>query len=331
MTFFRWFFKYVDWFVFTLLLIMIAGIFIPLPRPFVEWVGIISHYAIAVLFFVYGARLKTEEVLGGLKNYRLQAVILVSTFLIYPLLGFINFHAFKGILGTGFALGMYYTCLLPSTVQSSIGFTSIARGNVAGAVTAATISNLVGTFATPLLVMLLLGEAGTVSLETLRDIAMLILLPFILGQLSGKWTRNWLNSHPIITKTVDKGTIYLVVISAVSGAKLHGLWDTVGLLDFILIGLDAVLIVGIMLLLTWYVLGGIFKMNREDRIAAMMCGSKKSLATGLPMAMIIFPTTMFGVIAVPIMLLHLLQLIMCSIIASHLGRASGSTVLKADY
>lgn len=329
MPFIRWFFSYVDWFVFTLLLIMIAGIFIPLPAAVVTFVGTVSHYAIAVLFFVYGARLKTAEVMGGLKNYRLQLVILASTFVLYPLLGFLNYLVSGWFLGPSFALGMYYTCLLPSTVQSSIGFTSIAGGNVAGAVTAATISNLVGTFATPLLVLLLLGKAGTVSLTTLRDIAVLILLPFVLGQLSGRWTRNWLNAHPVITKTVDKGTIYLVVVSAVSGAKLHGLWDTVGALDFVLIGADAFVIVGIMLILTWFGWGTLCALNRADRIAAMMCGSKKSLATGLPMAMIIFPTSLFGAIAVPIMLLHLEQLIMCSVIASQLGRGAGSR--KADF
>lgn len=329
MPFIRWFFSYVDWFVFTLLLIMIAGIFIPLPAAVVTFVGTVSHYAIAVLFFVYGGRLKTAEVMGGLKNYRLQLVILASTFVLYPLLGFLNYHVSGWFLGPSFALGMYYTCLLPSTVQSSIGFTSIAGGNVAGAVTAATISNLVGTFATPLLVLLLLGKAGTVSLTTLRDIAVLILLPFVLGQLSGRWTRNWLNAHPVITKTVDKGTIYLVVVSAVSGAKLHGLWDTVGALDFVLIGADAFVIVGIMLILTWFGWGTLCALNHADRIAVMMCGSKKSLATGLPMAMIIFPTSLFGAIAVPIMLLHLEQLIMCSVIASQLGR--GAVSWKADF
>ena len=267
--------------------------------------------------------------MGGLKNYRLQLVILASTFLLYPLLGMLNYQVSGWFLGPSFALGMYYTCLLPSTVQSSIGFTSIAGGNVAGAVTAATISNLVGTFATPLLVLLLLGKAGTVSLTTLRDIAVLILLPFVLGQLSGRWTRTWLNAHPIITKTVDKGTIYLVVVSAVSSATLHGLWDSVGVLDFVLIGADALVIVGIMLLLTWFGWGKLCALNRADRIAAMMCGSKKSLATGLPMAMIIFPTSLFGAIAVPIMLLHLEQLIMCSVIASQLGRGAGSR--KADF
>lgn len=329
MPFIRWFFAYVDWFVFTLLLIMVAGIFIPLPVTVVTGVGSVSHYAIAVLFFVYGARLKTVEVLGGLKNYRLQLVILTSTFVLYPLLGMLNYQSCGWFLGPSFALGMYYTCLLPSTVQSSIGFTSIAGGNVAGAVTAATISNLVGTFATPLLVLLLLGRVGTVSLTTLRDIAILILLPFVLGQLSGRWTRDWLNTHPVITKTVDKGTIYLVVIAAVSSAKLHGLWDTVGALDFVLIGADALVIVGIMLILTWYGWGKLCALNRADRIAAMMCGSKKSLATGLPMAMIIFPTSTFGAIAVPIMLLHLEQLIMCSVIATQLGRGAGPR--QADF
>lgn len=312
--------KRLDWFVLTLLAIMILGIFVPLPSPAVDFFATVSHWAIVVLFFVYGAKLNSEEVIGGLKNLRLQVAILLSTFVIYPLLGLLN-HALIGrLLGAGFALGMFYTTLLPSTVQSSIGFTSIARGNVPGAVTAATVSNLLGTFLTPLLVMLFLQKGTTISLTTLRDIALLILLPFVLGQLSGRWTRSWLRTHPIVTKIVDKGTIYLVVISAVSSAKLQGLWDTVSPRDFLVIGLDAVVIVGIMLIFTWFVFGSLFKMPRADRIALLMCGSKKSLATGLPMALIIFPANQVGHIMVPIMLLHLLQLLMCSLLATKLSR-----------
>lgn len=315
-------FRYLDWFVLTLLGIMILGIIFPLPSPAVAGFRQVSHWAIVLLFFVYGAKLKTDEVVAGLKNIRLQFAILVSTFIIFPLLGVLNHLLIGGLLGTGFALGMFYTTLLPSTVQSSIGFTSIAKGNVPGAVTAATISNLAGTFLTPILVMLLLGHGAQISLTTLWDIALLILLPFAVGQVSGRFTRTWLRTHPVVTKIVDKGTIYLVVISAVSQAKLQGLWDSVRPKDFAVIAGDAVVLVGIMLVVTWFVLGGLLRLGRADRIALMMCGSKKSLATGLPMAFIIFPAEQIGHIMVPIMLLHLLQLLMCSLIASYLARQS---------
>src|SRR5699024_7039303 len=126
--------------------------------------------------------LSTGEVIDGMKNFRLQGAIIAATFLVFPALGLLTQFLTTPFLGATLAAGLLYVTLLPSTVQSSIAFVSVARGNIAGAITAATVSNLIGMLATPLLVLWLMGASGSMGWTYVRDIILLLLLPFIIGQ-----------------------------------------------------------------------------------------------------------------------------------------------------
>ena len=299
-----------------IVLAVILAVIAPAREDFAETFGQLTNVAIAFLFFLYGARLSTQEALNGLKHWRLHLTILAFTFVVYPLIG-IALRPLTAFISHDMYLGILFLTLVPSTVQSSVAFTSIAKGNVAGAIVSASTSNLVGVFITPALVMLLMGTGGGVHIDTsvFGEIALLLLAPFILGQLTRRWVGKFAQSKA--TKVVDRGSIAMVVYSAFSKGVVDGIWSSISIWELAFLVAFAAIFVAFMLWLTKKVsekLG--FK--RADTVAIEFCGSKKSLATGLPMASVIFASggTSLGLLILPLMIYHQVQLMMCSWLAS---------------
>ena len=276
--------------------------------------------AIALLFFLYGARMSPAAIGAGLLHWRLQGTVFLSTFLLFPLLGLGLVLLMRGSLQPDLLTGMLYLCLLPSTVQSSIAFTSIAGGNVAGALTSASLSNLLGVIVTPLLVALMIGGAGGgIHLQSILDIGLQILVPFAVGQLCRPLLKDWLTRHAKLTGLVDRGSILLIVYAAFSEGVVAGVWSQVAPMDLAkVIGLNIVLL-AVVLGLT-LMAGRVLKFDRPDRIVILFCGSKKSMATGIPMAGILFAGHAVPLIVLPIMLFHQIQLFACTIIAQRYAR-----------
>jgi sodium/bile acid cotransporter 7 len=316
--------RYVDPFIISLVVILVVGILVPIPET---WIGALSKagtIAVMLLFLVYGMRLRTSEVIDALKNLRLQVSVVVATFVLFPILGVVLMPVMKPLLGATFAMGTLYLTLLPSTVQSSVSFTSIAGGNVAGAVSAATISNIAGMVFTPLLVMLIMGASTGVGWGSIVNVLTQLLIPFIIGQLLQPWAGDWVRGHRWLTKAVDRGTILIVVASGVAGATARGLWDEVTWSDAIALVIASAVILTIMMVTTWKA-GHLLKLNRADNITLLMCGSKKSLATGLPMAAIIFPPHIVAAVTVPVIVFHQLQLMVAAVLARRLSMTADGT------
>ena len=191
--------------------------------PAIDWT---SRSTIAVLFFVYGVRLEPAETIAGLKHWRLHASILSFTYLAFPLVAIALRPLTPGLLSPDSYRGIAYLCLLPSTVQSSINFTSIARGNVAGAIVSASVSNLLGVFLTPALAIVVMSATGLrLDASAFWDISAQILLPFVLGQLSRRWTADFVARHPKL-KLFDQATILLVVYKTFSQSMRSSVWQS---------------------------------------------------------------------------------------------------------
>ena len=299
-----------------IILAIIIAIIAPARGSFADIFGQLTNVAIALLFFLYGAKLSTQEALNGLKHWRLHLTILAFTFVVYPLIG-IALRPLTAVISHDMYLGILFLTLVPSTVQSSVAFTSIAKGNVAGAIVSASASNLVGVIITPLLVMFLMGTGGGVHIDTsvFGEIALLLLAPFVLGQLTRRWVGKVAQSKA--TKVVDRGSIAMVVYSAFSKGVVDGIWSSISLWDLAFLVVFAAIFVAFML---WLTKKASQKMgfNRADTIAIEFCGSKKSLATGLPMASVIFASggASLGLLILPLMIYHQVQLMMCSWLAA---------------
>ena len=275
--------------------------------------------AIFSLFFLHGVRLPREALLSGFTDWRLHAAILASTFLVFPIAGIGLSSLFPGLLSPQLWTGVLFLCALPSTVQSSIAFTGMAGGNVAGAVAAAAFSNLIGVFLTPLIVTFLVEAQGSeMSFGGIGKIVALLFLPFVLGHSARKWLFPLVADQPRLTTMIDKGTILLAVYGAFSAAMVGGLWSRVPAAEVVLVGAICLLLLAIILAAT-VAIGRLGGFAHENRSAIIFCGSVKSIASGVPMARFLFPGPTAGLIILPIMLFHTLQLIVCAWIAAAMG------------
>lgn len=312
---------------FTVLLMLVVALasLLPASGQVAVAFGHITTLAIGMLFFLHGAKLSREALVSGLTHWRLHLLVLASTFVLFPLLGLAIKPLALALLTPDLYLGVLFLCALPSTVQSSIAFTALARGNVAAAVCSASASNFLGIFITPLLVSVLIarGAAGGSPLDSVLTIVEQLLLPFIAGQLLRPLIGAWVDRHKPVLKFFDQGSILLVVYTAFSDSVNEGLWQKVSLSTLIGILAISALILAVMLgaaTLASRRLG----FSKEDEITIVFCGSKKSLASGVPMAKVLFAPSALGMIILPLMLFHQLQLMVCAVLAGRLARRPDS-------
>jgi len=291
--------------------------------------GHVTQLAIALLFFLHGAKLEPRAAIAGARHWRLHVVVLLSTFVLFPILGLTARAVAPGLLPAPLWAGLLLLCVLPSTVQSSIAFTSIARGNVPAALCAATASNLLGMVLTPLLAGLLLHTHGGFSVHAVGEIAMQLLLPFLAGQLARPWIGDWMSNNRSLLNIVDRGSILLVVYVAFSEGVTQGIWHQLDLATLgTLLLVDIALLVSVLGLTT--LASRLLGFSRADEIAVVFCGSKKSLASGLPMATVLFAGQSAGLIVLPLMLFHQVQLMACAAIARRYAeRAEAGAALTA--
>lgn len=276
-----------------------------------------ANVAVVMLFFFVGAKLSRESILGGLAHWRLHVVILLSTFIMFPILGLIVARLGASEISPPIVLGILFLAALPSTVQSSIALTSIARGNVAAAIAAASASQLIGVVATPFILGLLANvHDAEISFAGLGKVAVLILLPFLVGHLSRPVTAEWVADHKKAISLTDRGTILLAVYSAFSAAVLDGIWQRLPLGDLVRLLAICLIMLAVALLFT-YAAARLLKFDRSDQIAIVFCGTKKSLVQGVPMARVLFSGPDLGFILLPIMIFHQIQLMVCALIARH--------------
>lgn len=286
----------------------------------------ITTFAVGLLFFLHGAKLSREAIIAGVTHWRLHLIVLASTFILFPLLGLALQPLLSRFVGPELYLGILFLCALPSTVQSSIAFTSVARGNVPAAICSASASNLAGIFLTPALVGLILSVqgSGTTSLDSVLKIALQLLLPFIAGQFARRWIGHWVDSHKAMLKLVDHGSILLVVYTAFSEAVNRGLWTQLPPAALLaLIATSATLLA--LALLATTVVSRRAGFSREDEIAIVFCGSKKSLASGVPIAKVLFASHAIGPVVLPLMLFHQMQLMTCAILANRYAHRVSDT------
>lgn len=305
-----------DPYIVALLATVVVAVLWPARGVAVTGLSGATTIAIGLLFFLYGTRLSTKEAINGLRHWRLHLIILASTFLLFPVLGLAASLLVPKVLTPELYAGVMFLCCLPSTVQSSIAFTSMARGHVAAAICGASLSNLLGMALTPILVLLFLATngGGRVSLESIREIMLQLLAPFVAGQLLRRWIGGFITRNQKVLGYVDRGSILLVVYSAFSKGVVAGVWGRLVPLSVVLLLMVNMVLLTIVIVITT-IAARKLGFSREDEIAIVFCGSKKSLASGLPMATVLLPEATGGLTVLPLMLFHQIQLIVCALLA----------------
>lgn len=312
-----------DRFTILLVLMVLIATLLPISGQFAYYFNILTTVAIAVLFFLHGAKLSREAVIEGMLHWRMHALVFIFTFLIFPLIGLLSRPVLEPVLGQQLYWGFLFMCFLPSTVQSSIAFTSMAKGNVAGAVCSASFSNIIGMFITPILVSyFILGQSqhDFDPTKSIVQITLLLLVPFILGQLLRPFIFPQMGKFPSVVKVFDQGSILMVVYGAFSSAVVAGLWQQVSGITLIYLTLACSVLLTIVMLLALY-LPKWLGFNQADQITIFFCSSKKTLASGVPMAQILFIGQPLGMIVLPIMIFHQIQLMVCGVIANYWSKS----------
>jgi sodium/bile acid cotransporter 7 len=314
----------VDPFLLGLVAVVVLASVLPVRGAAVPPFNIVADLAIALLFFLHGAKLSREAIIEGIGNWRLHALVLASTYLWFPVVGLGLGAVLNGWLDPLLVSGVLFLALLPSTVQSSIAFTAAARGNVAAAVCSASLSNLLGIVLTPLLVGLLLrtGQSGPAfEWQAVRGILLQLLLPFVAGHVLRPLIGGFLARHKDILTPVDRGSILLVVYSAFSAAVVNGIWGVLDAGDLAALVLISGVMLGAIMGLNLLV-ARVARLPRQDAVVLMFCGSKKSLVSGVPMAGALFAPAQVGMVVLPVMIFHQLQLFVCAWLAGRYARAA---------
>ena len=293
--------------------------------------GAVAHFfenltvaAVALLFFLHGAKLSRDAIVAGLGHWRLHLVVVGATFVLFPLLGWALKPVLLPLVTPELYVGVIYLCVLPATVQSAIAFTAMARGNMPAAICSASASTLLGIVITPLLVGLLMPEANGASahhdtLQNIGRITLQLFVPFVAGHLLRPWIGGFVKRHAPVLKFVDQGSILLVVYTAFSAAVVEGLWSQLPLPALAgLLVVCAVLLALALVSTTW--LARRLGFSKEDEITIVFCGSKKSLASGVPMAKVLFAAGAVGAMVLPLMLFPQMQLMLCAVLAQRYAR-----------
>ncbi len=292
-----------------------------------EW---LTKVGVALIFFLYGLTLSFAALRTGALHWRLHLVVQGTTFLIFPLLGFALAALAPAVLSADLRLGFVFLCVLPSTISSSVALTATAGGNVAAAVFNATLSSLIGVVLTPLWISLYLrsGGQGGPLLPVVLDLVRWLLLPMAVGQACRPWLGACAARQKGRLHIADRIVILLIIYTSFCNSVLSGLWAGRGwTLLLVTLGLCALLFATAMLLTAWIsrLMGFVWR----DRITAMFCGSKKTLASGVPMANLIFAgQPVLGIVLLPIMVYHSLQLLASGVLAARWAKTGAADDLR---
>ena len=300
-----------------------------------EWV---INIGVFLVFFLHGVNLSSEQIRHGLKNWRLHLMVQSFTFLVFPLIWLLSDKLLGSHVPSMLMLGFFYLCALPSTISSSVALTGSAGGNVPAAILNASLSSVLGIFITPLLVSFVMGSgAGGIDLgSTLLGLCAMLLLPLVLGQLLRPLFGRFFARHKRYTTIGDKLVILLLVYAAFCNSMVSGMWQQQGNSVILSALMGSAMLLAIVLWMTTRTARAL-RFSPADEIAAVFCASKKSLAAGAPMAALIFGANPgLGLILLPIMIYHPLQLIVCSVMAERyanrnrlIAEQPGSTAVSA--
>lgn len=317
-----------DWFLTGLFLAVLLAWFFPEPGAKGGWLhaDILNKCGVALIFFLHGVALSFSALKAGTLKWRLHVVVQSMTFLIFPLIGILLYFLSRGMINDSLRLGFFFLCALPSTVSSSVAMTAAARGNVPAAVFNATLSSLIGVFITPLwmgLVMNTSGHSMPVG-EVILDLNIWLILPLVVGQLCRPVLANFVHKHKKGVHVADRMTILILVYTSFSESTKQGVWSGQGAQTLILAVVGSAVLFSLIMFITGKVSDRMgFPM--EDRIAVLFCGSKKSLAAGVPMAQLIFGShPSLGLFLLPVMVFHSVQLIICGWLAGRWAQRQGA-------
>lgn len=314
----------IDKFVIAIIGAVILAWFLPGPALFDGLLNIdnISSIGVSLIFFFYGLKISREKMIEGLKNWKTHTLVLISTFVLFPLIVLSVFPLFDNESNRTIWLGLFFLAALPSTVSSSVVMVSLAKGNVPAAIFNASISGLIGIIITPLWLGLFYhSQAGGYDFGTIyTKLVIEILLPVTLGLVLHRFGHKLATRYSKTLSMFDKTVILLIIYKSFASSFTNGVFEGLSVKSFAITVISVIVLFFIMFMLTGY-LSHRFRLNLEDRITVQFCGTKKSLVHGTVFSGVIFGSSaMNGLILIPLMIFHAFQILYISFIATRLSK-----------
>ncbi|MDR0660094.1 MAG: bile acid:sodium symporter [Prevotellaceae bacterium] len=290
----------------------------------------IGNYGISIIFFFYGLKLNPQKLQAGLSNWRLHIVVQLATFVLFPIIALIVMFTAGGKASNLLWLGFFFLASLPSTVSSSVVMVSIAKGNIPAAIFNASISAIIGVLITPLWMGIFLTTSGSADLgHVILTLVLQVFVPAILGMLLNRKFGWILEKYSKALQLFDQTIIVIIIYCSFCESFANNMFSGFSLWNIILLGMAMIafffLIYGII-----YIVCKALHFNREDKITTLFCGSKKSLVHGTVMSKVLFPNlTSVGIILLPLMLYHALQLMVVNVIVRSMARNDLKKITKS--
>ena len=320
----------IDSFIFAIIAIIIVAYFFP---KFGQSdsrfpLNTISSVGVSLIFFFYGLKLSPEKLKSGLSNWKLHLLVQLSTFLLFPLIILVFYPLARTENGQILWLAFFFLAALPSTVSSSVVMVSIAKGNIPAAIFNAGISGLIGIMITPLWIGLFLThttdnfDLGSIYLKLISEIFVPIIIGISLQKYFGKFAVRNIRYLTLF----DKSVILLIIYKSFAESFEGEVFKSLGINDMIFVFAATVALFFFVYTLTGY-FSSLLKFNSEDRITAQFCGTKKSLVHGTVFSKILMPESVsLGIILLPLMLFHAIQILIISFFATKLARRTKSKI-----
>jgi solute carrier family 10 (sodium/bile acid cotransporter), member 7 len=314
----------IDWFLIGMVAAVVLARAFPGPGAHGGWLQpeLLNKAGVALIFFLHGVALSFAALKAGTLRWPVHLVVQGATFLLFPVLGIVLLAFTGSWMSAELALGFFFLCALPSTVSSSVAMTAAARGSVPVAVFNATLSSLIGVVVTPLWMSWRLhteGEGLPLG-KVIVDLLLWLVLPLVLGQLARPWLAEWAKRNKPFIHVVDRVTILVIIYTSFCDSIIRGVWSGQGVRAV----LTAVAGALVLFYVVMFIVERVCKLagfNTPERIAAVFCGSKKTIASGVPMAQLIFGADpRLGIILLPLMIYHPLQLVICGVLAGRWAR-----------
>jgi sodium/bile acid cotransporter 7 len=312
-----------DWFLLALLGVVALAYWQPglgsKASP-VPW-HLITTVGVALVFFFYGLKLNVAKLREGMRNWRLPLVVQFATFALFPVLALLVRPLFGTTGGELLWQSIFFLCALPSTVSTSVVMVSIAGGNLPAAIFNASLSSLLGIVLTPLLTSLFLhtGTGGGQLWGLAAQLLWQVVVPVGAGILLNSRFGAAVDRHKAGLRYFDQLTILLIVFTAFCDSFAEGIFRRYEPADIAKLSVGMMGLYLLVFGLIWG-LGRLLNFSKADNIVAVFCGSKKSLVHGSVMASLLFPASITGLVLLPLMLYHALQIILASSMAQYLGR-----------
>lgn len=317
------------WFLIALCSVLLVGISQASHFEELSKLRAIRYGIVATVLFLMALPLDIRDMWAALRRPGAPLLASAINFGLTPLFAWLLAFGLgsAGFLTTELRMGLLVAATTPCTLASASVWTRRAGGNDSVAILVTVLTNATCFLITPMWLFIMTGQqAKAESLELSNMIVrlgLLVVLPMTLAQILRLVYRpvaHWASGHKTGLGVVAQcGVLSMIFLGAIrTGLRISSDGEEPLLLVDFLIMAAAVITVHLTMFAAGMWLARLFRFARKEQIAIGVSGSQKTLMVGLQVGMDL------GVSVLPIVVYHVSQLFLDTIIADRIRRRDES-------